>query len=260
MLHRGAVTEVSLVTEGARTFVRKRLLDHMTSSAEARDDFEREALILRALEGRGAPRLLAARAGASEPHPTLDLELGPRETVAAMPTSEARAHFASLARAAWAALAAVHDASDARGPLAIVHGDVSGTNVLVAIDRSCCLLVDFQLASYRDGHPPHDGAFRGTVATSAPEVAHGGLPTQAGDVFSMAITLLAAHAGEALRPEGLSLAAQLVMAAEQPLVDSPRVTEALRALPAHTADVVKRCLSHDPSQRPAARDVLAQWA
>lgn len=154
--------------------------------------------------------------------------------------------------AAFDALARLHEASDALGPLDVVHADLSPSNMTIDEDVSRVVFLDFDLALWRDA-PPRDGAFRGTVAYVAPEVARGELPTAKSDLFSLAATLLHGVLGVAPR-RGPSFAALLVEAAERPVLDSSLVPLGERG-PGHAA--LLRCLAHDVDARPeSARSVL----
>lgn len=248
VLNRGATAEVRIVSHEGLDVVEKRLLPHAAANAEARADLEREGHILHALAGRGAPRWIAG--GDDDAGPFVRLACGPLTTLASIGTSNVRAHFDSIARAAFSALAQVHDAVDDRGPLRIVHGDLSAPNVLVSPGFDQCWLVDFQLASFRDGAPPRDGAFRGTLDTVAPEVAHGAIASARSDVFALAATLVSAALGRSLRPprgSGDIEAVRIVRAAEEPLVwdvsELDTAGERVRGL-------LVRCLAHDASARP----------
>ncbi|HVJ91115.1 MAG TPA: hypothetical protein VM580_15030 [Labilithrix sp.] len=153
----------------------------------------------------------------------------------------------------FGALAKLHEATDDSGPLLVVHADLSPSNIAIDESASSCVLLDLDLAWWRDG-PPRDGAFRGTIAYVAPEVARGERPTQKSDLFSLATSLLHAVTGRAPR-SGPSFAALLAMAAEAPVLDAESATLASRG-PGHAAFVA--CLAHDPAQRPeSARAVLA---
>lgn len=147
---------------------------------------------------------------------------------------------ARAAEAAFRALAAVHEAADEGGPLLVVHGDPSPSNLAVDDAGSQAILLDFDLASWRDGAPPIDGAFRGTIGYVAPEVARGERPSVRSDLFSVAASFLHALTGERPRP-GDSFPALLAMAAEEPI-----------SVPAQTPDIVRRCLAFDPCARPAS--------
>jgi eukaryotic-like serine/threonine-protein kinase len=248
------VTEtVHAVDERSLVVLEKRLTPRERGEREAQERLRAEATLLGMLGGRITPRLIAA--GEDAHGPWLRVEKLPFGSLAERLRRERpdAAWVERAARAAFAALAELHDARDERGPLGVLHGDLSPANLLVDDDAARVVLVDLELALWRDG-PPQDGAFRGTIAYAAPEVARGEALTARSDLFGLAATLLHAVTGEPPR-RGPSLAALLTRAADEPLLD-----ERVRALsvrgPGHAAIV--SCLAHDPAARPASsREVLA---
>lgn len=235
------------VTEVSPGVVEKRLTDRRRGDPEAALALRHEAFLLRALAGRGAPKLVDAGDDARGPYVRMEKIEAPTlaeriETQRADPAWIDRA-----IRAAFAALAEVHEAEDDDGPLAIVHGDLAPANVAVDDAGAHAVLLDFELAHFR-GASKYDGAFRGTLAYAAPEVAGGAVPTPASDLFALAATFLHVLTGAPPRT-GASFAAALVAAAEHPL---PR--ERLDALLGRSPALAQlhACLAHDPSRRPAS--------
>ena len=233
----------------------KRLSSRELAEPEARVRLRDEATLLAALGGTVTPKLVGT--GEDERGPWLRMERIPFPTLAtrlAGPTL-APAWIERATRAAFHALAELHEARDASGPLLVVHADISASNLALDDDGTRAVLLDLELATWR-GSAARDGAFRGTVGTCAPEVARGEAPTVASDLFALAATLLHAAIGAPLR-DGPSLAALLAVAAERPILDEPviaRLDLAARG-PAHAA--LLRCLAHAPSDRPkTARAVL----
>jgi serine/threonine protein kinase len=158
-------------------------------------------------------------------------------------------------RAAFAALARIHDAVDARGPLEVRHGDLSPANLAVDETGARVVILDFDLASFRDS-PARDGAFRGTIAYAAPEIARGERPSVRSDLFSLAATLLHCITGAPPR-SGPSFAALIALAGETPVLAAEHASLVARG-PGHAA--VLACLAHEPSDRPeSAHAVLAKW-
>ncbi len=219
-----------------------------------------EAALLAALGGRVTPRLLDA--GEDDAGPWLRMEKIAFPTLAwRLEQSAARpldvAWIERAARAAFDALIYLHEASDDAGPLRIVHADLSPANLAIDDSGTRVVLLDFDLACWR-GAPTRDGAFRGTVAYSAPEVARGEQPTVVSDLFSLAASFL--HAATGLPPrDGPSLAAVLAKAGDEALLldtGVPAKADLAARGPAHAALV--RCLAHDPTERPrSAREVFA---
>jgi len=242
------------------TSFEKRLSPRERDEPEAQARLRGEADLLTLLGGRFTPRLLGTGEDerglwlrtAAIPFPTLARRLEARGEGAPLDAS----WIERAVGAAFLALAELHDAADAYGPLHIVHADLSPANIAVDDDATHAVLLDFDLASWR-GAATRDGAFRGTVGYCAPEIARGETPTTASDLFALAATFLHAVTGVPPR-DGPSLAALLAIAAESPLLDKLGLEPArLRARgPAHAALV--RCVAHLPSDRPAsARAVLA---
>src|SRR5262249_36534793 len=153
-----------------------------------------------------APRLLAR--GEDEAGPWHRIERIRLPTIATHVEARGAQDAAWVERAARAtlgALASLHEAADAVGSLDVVHADLSPTNLAVDASGERAILLDLDLAWWRDG-PARDGAFRGTVAYVAPEVARGEPPTAASDLFSLAAVLLYAATAKPPR-SGSSFAA-----------------------------------------------------
>jgi serine/threonine protein kinase len=250
------VEEITLVgPDGAPlTVFEKRLSTRERTVPEAAARLRGERDLLDALEGRVTPRLVAT--GEDEHGPWLRTERVPFPTLAHRLEREVARGTASFdatwieraVRAAFAALAELHGASDALGPLAIVHADVSPANVAIDDDAARAVFLDLELASWR-GAALRDGAFRGTIAYCAPEIARGETPTVASDLFALAATFVHMTTGKPPR-EGFSFAAMLAAAAEQPLLDALEVAAIAGHGRAHAAIV--RCLAHVPEERPSS--------
>lgn len=223
------------------SFVEKRLTTRARDDAEAMARFRAEAELLRLLGGRVTPRLVEA--GEDERGPFLRMEnvgipiLAERMNAAIDPAWIDRAFLASLA-----ALAVLHE-----GEPPVVHADLSPSNIAVSDDGSKVVILDLGLAFW-SGAPPRDGAFRGTIAYAAPEVARGEMPTSRSDLFSLGAVYLHAATGEHPHEER-SFAAALTAVAEIPLLDDRHRALAARG-PGHAAMI--RCLAHEPAERPAS--------
>jgi len=226
--------------------IEKRLSPRTLREPEAVEGMQAEARLLAALLGRVTPKLVGV--GEDDQGPWLQMEKVP------FPTLEARLAtgipvapdwFEKSVRAAFSALADLHEAEDARGPLTVVHADLSPANIAIDDDGLRVIFLDLELACWRDG-PARDGAFRGTVAYCAPEVARGEVPEPRSDLFALAASLL--HSATGVPPRtGPSLAAMVVQAAEVSLVDEHLLAFASRSA-AHAALVA--CLAHDAADRP----------
>lgn len=237
--------------------VEKRLSPRELREPEAVARLRSEAALLARLSGRGVtPRLVASGEDALGPWHRVERVLAPTlaERYARAEGPLETSWIERAVHAAFAALAALHEAADARGPLRAVHADLSPANVAVDDAAARAVLLDLDLAWWRDGPDWRGGAFRGTIAYVAPEVARGERPTQASDLFALAATLLHGVTGAAPRV-GTSFAALLAAAAEAPVLDDARARLAERG-PGHAALIA--CLAHDPARRPAsAREALA---
>jgi len=254
------VEEIPAGTHAAErgALMEKRLSARERSEPEAFLRLRAEAALLGRLDGRVTPRLVAH--GEDELGPWLRTAKLPFPTLlarieAAAPGPLDVAFVESATRAAFAALAELHDASDERGPLAIVHADISPANLVVDDVGAQAFFLDLELAAWRES-PARDGAFRGTIAYAAPEIARGEHPTARSDLFSLAAALLHATTGNAPR-SGPSLAALLAAAAEQPVLDAGH--EALLASRGVGHAAIVACLALDPRRRPgSAREVAAR--
>lgn len=237
---------------GAQAYVEKRLSTRERESREAIEALSREALLLEALAGAGAPRLLDRGEDGAGPFLRMERIAAPtlHEVIA---RAEPAFAIASRVALAFDALAAVHAAADARGPLEIVHADLSPANVCV--DEARVVLLDFGLARFRES-PPHDGTFRGTVGYVAPEVARGEVPAPPADVFALACSLAHALLAEPPRTP-TALAVALVVAAEEPV--APALTARLAEIvPGPIAEALLSALAHEPGARPSAAEIAAR--
>lgn len=249
--------KVEEVVEGGAVLVDKRLSARERSEAEAVARLRGEARLLAALGGRVTPRLVAS--GEDEGGPWLRTAKLPFPTLAHRIAASSGAALdvewvERAARAAFEALAELHEAHDASGHLAIVHADLSPANLAIDDAGERAVLLDLELACWREA-PPRDGAFRGTVTYAAPEIARGEPPRAASDLFALAASLLHAAVGAPPRT-GPSLAALLAAAAETPLLGEQHAALAARG-PGHAAIVL--CLAHEPADRPAsAREVATR--
>lgn len=236
--------------------VEKRLTSRERSVPEAIARLRSEAALLGRLSALGVtPRLLAHGEDAGGPWlrtarlraPTLAERLA--EAGGPLSPLWLERAIASTFRS----LAAVHEAEDAAGPLGVVHADLSPANLAIDDAGALAFLLDFDLAWWREG-PARDGAFRGTIAYAAPEVARGERPSPRSDLFSLAATLLHAVTGVAPR-SGPSLAALLAVAGEEPLLRAEHAQLEARG-PGHAA--LLACLAHAPEDRPPSARALVE--
>jgi len=242
-------------------FFEKRLTARERGEPDAALRLRREAALLSILGGRVTPRLAEAGEDVAGPFlrterllfPTLAtrIEAGPVDA----------GWLERAACASFRALADLHDAADDRGPLAIVHADLSPANLAIDDPGTRAVLLDLELASWRDApFESIDGAFRGTVHYCAPEIARGERPVVASDLFALAASLLHAAIGRPPRSTlAPSLAALIGLAAETPILHELHATPELDALrargPGHAAMLA--CLAHEAHARPESARVVA---
>lgn len=145
-------------------------------------------------------------------------------------------------------LAAAHAAG-------VVHRDIKPGNVLIA-DDGVAKITDFGVSrAVDDVQLTRTGMIAGTPAFLSPEVARGGPPTAASDVFALGATLYAAVEGQP--PFGLDdNAYALLHKVATGAVRAPVASGALTPL-------LSRLLAVDPDERPTAsqaREALAALA
>lgn len=232
----------------------KRLTSRERDEPQAHATFATEQRLLAHLAGRVTPLLVAA--GTDDAGPWFRTAALPFPTLAArIATARGGLSPAWLEQAipaAFGALATLHEAAFDDGPPGILHGDLRPENVALDDTGTRAAFLDLELARFH-GAPPLDGAFRGSVAHVAPEIARGDAPSIQSDLFALAATFLHAVEGRAPR-RGPSLPFLIAMAAETPLLDAPRLALAGRG-PGHAALVA--CLAHQPASRPSsAREVM----
>jgi len=236
-----ATSDVFLVRGEVGACVCKRLGARSRGDAVSWARLEREGRIVKALAGRGAPALAAA--GVDDAGPFVVTR---QLTMTPLVDLDPRAVTPSVVRATFRALAEIHEAADANGPLGIVHADVSPSNVMISTDGAEARFVDFGLATMRGDDPPRDGVFRGTLAFAAPEVARGEAIDVRADLFALAASLLSVAAGEPPR-SAPSEAALLAIAGSEP-IDAWAHSVAGRVC---LDSVLVACVAFDRADRPA---------
>jgi serine/threonine protein kinase len=243
--------------EHADAYVEKRLSSRERGEPEAVLRLRSEAALLAKLSTLSVtPRLLASGDDDRGPWHRIERVFIPTfaERIERHATLIDPSWIERAVRVTFGALRSLHEAADAAGPLMVVHGDLSPANIALDDPASIAVVLDFDLAWWREGPMRDDGAFRGTIAYVAPEVARGERPTTKSDLFALAATLLHGVMGAPPR-SGQSFPALLAMAAEAPLLQAEHHAIAARG-PGH--DALVRCLAHDPAHRPdSARAVLA---
>ena len=127
----------------------------------------------------------------------------------------------------------------------VVHSDVAPANILFRADGSP-VLTDLGVARLLGGLDPP----RSTLAYVDPEVAAGGLPSPASDVFMAAATAL--HALTGLPPWPGTTAESVLALACAGRID--RLEERLAAVPRTVSDVIRRGLSTSSGARGTAAE------
>ena len=149
-------------------------------------------------------------------------------------------------------LAFAHDAG-------VVHRDLKPENLLLSPDREQVKVTDFGLCAYgageKNARDTQSGQVLGTAAYIAPERLWGSEPDGRSDVYALGCILFEALTG---RPVFQEDDASLAMRAH--LHDPPpRVSDAAPGpIPADLDDLVARCLSKEPADRPTMRSFLAE--
>lgn len=136
-------------------------------------------------------------------------------------------------------------ADDSGAPLAIVHRDVSPSNVLIS-SRGEVKLFDFGIAKAegRVAARTKPGVIKGNLSFIAPEQARGGEVDARADLFSLALVLHHCLTGEKLYRA--SAEQRLMLAARGP---GPEELERIGRLPPPFASVLTQALAPDPEDR-----------
>lgn len=233
-------------------YVEKRLSSRDRHEPQAMADLRSEATLLSRLSTlRVTPRFIASGDDAGGPwHRIERISLPMLATRLSAPLETEWIERA--VHATFDVLARLHEATDSAGTLSIVHADLSPANIAIDDAGSQAVLLDLNLAWWREG-PKRDGSFRGTIAYVSPEIARGEAPTTRSDLFSLAASLLHAVTGRPPR-SGPSFAALVALAGESPILSAEDARLAARG-PGHAA--LLACLAHAPEDRPpSARAVL----
>ncbi|WP_437722336.1 protein kinase domain-containing protein [Sorangium sp. So ce861] len=262
MLGKGAMGEVWLAEQeqppsSRRRVALKRLAPRPELGDVARESFFAEAEVIARLDHPNVVRLIELGDCEGSVYLALDYIDGPavdrvlRKVGALSPRA-----VAYLGREMARALEAVHSLREADGRrYAVVHRDVSPSNILIARDGRVCL-TDFGVARIPGlaGEQADGAMFKGKLPYMPPELARGEPFDGRADVFSLGLTLLEALLGSRVRKADTQ--AQLIMrVASTPI---PRARELLPDLCAPLADALDAATEFRVDKRIASAGELAE--
>ncbi|WP_438024099.1 serine/threonine protein kinase [Sorangium sp. So ce233] len=261
MLGKGAMGEVWLAEEDGprearRLVALKRLAPRSELGAYARESFFAEAQVIARLDHPNVVRLIELGSFEGSVYLALDYIDGPAidrvlRKVGAFPPRV----VAYIGREMARALEAVHTLCEEDGRrYAVVHRDVSPSNILIARDGRVCL-TDFGVARVPGGggEQADSGVFKGKLPYMPPEQARGEPFDGRADVFSLGITLLEALLGSRVRKAETQT--QLILrVASTPI---PRARTLLPELSAPLADALDAATEFSVEKRTASAGALA---
>ncbi len=228
----------------------KRILPHLSDSAQLKEMFLNEARVAARLEH---PNIATTyELGEIDGTYFISMEYLPGEDLAATLArcqGEQRVPVdiaAALAQQAAHALHYAHEVCDARGKrIELVHRDVNPNNIFITY-HGVVKLLDFGVAKDKDpkARKSVPGVFKGKYAYCAPEQLEGGKIDRRTDVFSLGIVLWECLTGTHMFAgnEAQIIDAVRTRRIEAPSVSRPEVPQALD-------DVTLRALARDPAQR-----------
>jgi serine/threonine protein kinase len=154
-----------------------------------------------------------------------------------------------------AGLGYAHDRLDPQGrPLAIVHRDVSPSNIMVSFEGEVKLL-DFGIVKATERvSKTREGNVKGNVGYMSPEQARGLDVSNRSDLFSLGVVMFEMLAGEPFY-QGAGAGEILYQAATGPTIDH---LARIAKLPAPAPDFLRRVLAMDPAARYANARAFAQ--
>lgn len=155
-------------------------------------------------------------------------------------------------------LTEVHELADDKGPLGIVHGDISPDHVHLG-PLGDISFVDLGAARFRGLDADADTDDRGTVPYAAPEVIRGeDKPGQTTDVYALCATLLWFATGERIC-EASTDAAMLAEVAQRGVRRD--LVDTLNAFEPRQRECFRAALDPNPAGRPSsARQILDAFA
>jgi len=232
------------VSEGGRPVAVKVVRPDLAADPEFRTRFRREIAIARKVSSQFTAPVIDADVDSPAPWLATSFVAGPSlaDAVSQHGPLPVRAVL-ELAAGLAEGLRAIHAAG-------IVHRDLKPSNVLLAPDGP--RVIDFGISRAIEASAlTHTGIVVGSPGFMSPEQAEGsevGPPT---DIFSLGAVLAYAATGEG--PFGTGSTPALVYR----VVHNP---PSLDRVPAEVRPLIDRCLAKHPSQRPTARELLAETA
>ncbi|XXX74703.1 serine/threonine-protein kinase [Sorangium sp. So ce134] len=262
MLGKGAMGEVWLAEQerppsSRRRVALKRLAPRPELGDAARESFFAEAQVIARLDHPNVVRLIELGDVEGSVYLALDYIDGPAidRVLRKMGAFSPRA-VAYIGREMARALDAVHSLREDDGQrFAVVHRDVSPSNILIARDGRVCL-TDFGVARVPGlaGEQADSAVFKGKLPYMPPEQARGEPFDGRADVFSLGLTLLEALLGSRVRKADTQ--AQLIMRVASTPV--PRARELMPDLCAPLADALDGATAFCVDKRTASAGKLAE--
>ena len=243
LLGSGGMGRVFLgLSVGGRRVAVKVIRAELAADPEFRIRFRQEVAAARKVSGLFTAVVVDADADAQVPWLATAYVAGPSLAEAVdkngpLPIDAVLALAAGLAES----LAAIHAAG-------VAHRDLKPTNVLLAQDGP--RVIDFGISrAVESTSLTNAGLVIGSPGFMSPEQAEGGAAGLPSDIFSLGAVLAFAASGQ--RPFGSGSSPALLYRVVHGTPDLAKVPDQIRPL-------IERCLTKDPSARPAAADVLAQ--
>ncbi|WP_437829507.1 serine/threonine protein kinase [Sorangium sp. So ce1153] len=262
MLGKGAMGEVWLAEEDGppesrRLVALKRLAPRPELGAYARESFFAEAQVIARLDHPNVVRLVELGTFEGSVYLALDYVDGPAiDRVLRKVGAFSPRVVAYIGREMARALEAVHTLCEDDGrSYAVVHRDVSPSNILIGRDGRVCL-TDFGVARVPGvgGEQADSGVFKGKLPYMPPEQARGEPFDGRADVFSLGLTLLEALLGSRVRKAETQT--QLILrVASTPI---PRARALLPELSAPLADALDAATEFSADKRTATAGKLAE--
>jgi eukaryotic-like serine/threonine-protein kinase len=240
----GGMGQVFLgLSAGGRLVAVKVVRAELAADPEFRARFRREIVAARKVSGLFTASVVDADTGGPVPWLATAYVAGPSLAQAVMEHGplDARSVLA-LAAGLAESLTAIHAAG-------VVHRDLKPSNVLLAEDGP--RVIDFGISRAAEATSMTRAGFvMGSPGYMSPEQAEGRDIGPPSDIFSLGAVLAFAATGEG--PFGSGSTAALIYRVVHSPANLDRVPDEVRYL-------VQRCLAKNPSDRPTATDLLAQF-